>query len=1165
MSMTEGQKLALEQLLEIEATGSGALEIVSQYIPDDKSSFLVVHISIDCRNHKNKRVPEGLPIRNRERIKIYIPQNFPFSYPSTHTFHSRFAGFPHVQWTRHLCLYQASSTEWDPADGMYGFLERLDDWLEKGALNQLDPEGAPLHPPVTYTSSGPGITVIPTVDTPKTEGVPWLGLAHLNNIHDKCVEIVDWTAFGTLVPDKFLGAAILLDQVMPFEFPSKMSQLLYELKSRGIPWTLLLNVLQWAVIHTPKDSPLFIILGTPMRGICGGERRQHLVAWWVEPVFVKGIRLTLEKYSSHEKIQEIGHEVEKILLEWAEKSEIKWCRVREDRPEIVTRRDHTSPVAWFKDRRVTLWGCGALGAHLAEFLVRAGVQKLILHDYGVVAPGLLARQPYERKDIGRQKVRVLEEKLKQINPSIEIEPHTSNLLTELLAQQEWNTETDLIIDTTASRSVLQCIELKRPRNGTSPLIASMIIGHNASRGILVFSPAHFSGGPQELFRRSKVESSRRFELKQWLDDFWPEEPRTRLFQPEPGCSDATFIGSQADVTVLAGTMLNFLAKDLARKDNEKGTAHFVSNSIPFSSEENRLQASFTLSPYRITQDPHAGYEIRISEEAWSEISGWIEESRRSMGTGVETGGVLFGARNDAAKVIWIDEILGSPPDSEVSSRYFRCGTQGVEDANKEKTKRTRGSVCYQGLWHTHHDSMPIPSDIDIASMKILSLEHDPPHPRTLMLIVGKAFSQPTMGAFLFKTSDFEQIEEKGFFVRSCVVTATPPLPKPKQVGISLSGGGFRAVAFHLGCFRALHDRGILNQVEVNSGVSGGSILAAMYAYSEDSFESFENRVLELLRRGLVMGIARRWLLSVRFLGSLSTLIASGIPASVSNIVGPVLNSFWKLILGGKPPQWIDIIKPPFRRWVSRTNAFERALADIIFANTKLTEKRRDGIEIVINACDLSMGSAFRFGSRESGCYRLGHIKDNDITVSEAVAASAAFPILLPVLDKEFTFIDRKGCQQNKPVFLTDGGVFDNLGLSCFEPGRSKKISYNVFHPDYIIACSAGAGIMDYQARPYWWHARMMRSFDSIYRKFQDGGYKHLHQLDVSGQIKGFILAYLGQLDYRLPYIPLDLIRRELVYDYPTNFSQMNQKDIDLLIKRGEQLTRLLISHYCPEL
>jgi len=1165
MSMTEGQKFALEQLLEIEATGPRALEIIATYPPGDKNTSLQVHVSVDCIPHKNKRVPEGLPIRNRERLKILIPSNFPFDYPTTSTFHTRFAGFPHVQWNRYLCLYLAPTTEWYPADGMYGYMERLYDWLEKGVLNQLDPEGVPLHPPVTYTSSGPGISVIPTVDAPKTEGVPWLGLANLHKIHDKCIEIVDWTEFGTLVPDKFLAAAILLDQVMPFEFPIKMIQLLNELKSRGIPWSLLLNVLQWAVIHTPEDSPLFIILGTPMRGIRGGERRQHLVAWWVEPVFVKGIRLTLEKYSSHEKIQEIGHEVEKILLEWAEKSEIKWCRVREDRPEIVTRRDHTSPVAWFKDRRVSLWGCGALGAHIAEFLVRSGIQKLILHDYGVIAPGLLSRQPYERKDIGRLKVKVLEERLRKINPSLEIEPHISHLVTELLAQQDWIEEVDLIIDTTASRSVSQCLELKRPRDGNGPPIASMIIGHNASRGIVVFSPAGFSGGPQELFRRSKLEACRRLEIRPWLNDFWPEEPRTKLFQPEPGCSDATFVGSQADVTVLAGTMLNFLSRDLSQSANEKATAHFVTNSIPFSSEEGRLQVSFRWSPYRVTQDPHAGYEIRISEEAWADISGWIDESRRSKGTGVETGGVLFGERNDAAKVIWIDEVLGPPPDSETSYRDFRCGIQGVKEANQEKTKRTTGSVRYQGFWHTHPESMPIPSDIDFASMESLSLEHDRPHPRTLMLIVGKAFSQPTMGAFLFKTSDFKQFEKDGYFERSCAIAAVPPLPKPNQVGISLSGGGFRAVAFHLGCLRALYDRGILDQVEVISGVSGGSVIAAMYAYSADSFQCFEDRVLELLRRGLVVGIARHWLLSFRLLGSLSTLFASGIPAITSNLVGPALNGLWKFILGGKPPRWIDRISPPFRRWVSRTNAFERTLADIIFGNTKLTDKRRDDIEIVINACDLSTGSAFRFGSRESGCYRLGHIKNNDIRVSEAVAASAAFPILLPVLDRELTFIDRKGRQQNKPVFLTDGGVFDNLGLSCFDPGRSKKISYNVFQPDYIIACSAGAGIMDYQARPYWWHARMMRSLDSIYRKYQDGGYKHLHQLNVSGQIKGFILAYLGQLDYRLPYIPPDLIRRELVYDYPTNFSQMNQKDIDLLVKRGEQLTRLLISHYCAEL
>ena len=58
-------------------------------------------------------------------------------------------------------------------------------------------------------------------------------------------------------------------------------------------------------------------------------------------------------------------------------------------------------------------------------------------------------------------------------------------------------------------------------------------------------------------------------------------------------------------------------------------------------------------------------------------------------------------------------------------------------------------------------------------------------------------------------------------------------PKPKEerqdVALCLSGGGFRAAAFHLGAVRRLNELGILSQVTVISGVSGGSILAAHLA------------------------------------------------------------------------------------------------------------------------------------------------------------------------------------------------------------------------------------------------------------------------------------------------------------------------------------------------
>ena len=62
------------------------------------------------------------------------------------------------------------------------------------------------------------------------------------------------------------------------------------------------------------------------------------------------------------------------------------------------------------------------------------------------------------------------------------------------------------------------------------------------------------------------------------------------------------------------------------------------------------------------------------------------------------------------------------------------------------------------------------------------------------------------------------------------VTGTRP-----RIGLALSGGGFRATAFGLGALRALYDRGVLDDVTVVSGISGGSLLAAMWAYGPGSF------------------------------------------------------------------------------------------------------------------------------------------------------------------------------------------------------------------------------------------------------------------------------------------------------------------------------------------
>src|SRR5262249_23541025 len=85
----------------------------------------------------------------------------------------------------------------------------------------------------------------------------------------------------------------------------------------------------------------------------------------------------------------------------------------------------------------------------------------------------------------------------------------------------------------------------------------------------------------------------------------------------------------------------------------------------------------------------------------------------------------------------------------------------------------------------------------------------------------------------------------------------PVTSSRSRIGLALSGGGFRATAFGLGALRALHDRGVLRDVTVVSGISGGSLLTAMWAYGPEGFADFDTSVTDLVTTGLQWEILRR--------------------------------------------------------------------------------------------------------------------------------------------------------------------------------------------------------------------------------------------------------------------------------------------------------------------
>lgn len=217
------------------------------------------------------------------------------------------------------------------------------------------------------------------------------------------------------------------------------------------------------------------------------------------------------------------------------------------------------------------------------------------------------------------------------------------------------------------------------------------------------------------------------------------------------------------------------------------------------------------------------------------------------------------------------------------------------------------------------------------------------------------------------------------------------------IGLCLSGGGYRAMLFHLGSLWRLNEAGVMKHLARVSSVSGGSITAAVvgmnwkrFDWDEDVANNFVTLVVEPIR-----GLASR---------TIDT------PA--------VLFGF---LPGGTAG---TRILARYRRY--------------LFGSATLQDLPSDGEgpRFIINATNLQSGVLWRFSRPYMADYTVGLVKDPEITLAQAVAASAAFPPLLsPVVvsvDPTSYATDDRGRPMNADyrarLVLTDGGVYDNMGL-----------------------------------------------------------------------------------------------------------------------------------------
>ena len=592
-------------------------------------------------------------------------------------------------------------------------MAQLDEWLRRGARNELDHPEGPVHPPIAYTVASTSICV--NADTPDRGNLPWFGAAVLTQRKPDLLDVNAWLSVHTVPHGLPFAPTVLLDFELPYEYPRRVHHLLLYLESKGVPSSRVLAHLMLASERVAEGAPLYVGIGTPSRGVAGdlAQRRQHLTFWEIEPADVAKLRATsvacdISNYykgqETPEQIQALIDAVWGTLLSWRNKARVRWCYVIENRPEIVTRRDEGTAMDWFRGKRVALWGCGAIGGLVAEHLTRAGVAQLTLYDRARVTPGVLVRQNFSWIDTNNTKAAALACRVQSIAPGVAVETRVENIISQTLSRTDWDADIDLVIDATASLRVRSKLEAVLKEHDRHVPVASVMISAAAKYAVAVIAPPGYRAGPLDVLRRLGLAAVTRNWLSDWAKAFWTSDAIEGLRQPEPGCSDPTFVGSHADVAGLSARALNALAERLA-EPSDTASGFLISQSPDDREHRFRFHPDIRWVA--------EGIDFRMSANAWRDMFGWIRTGSRERSTEHETGGLLFGEFDETLGIAWVTNVSGPPRDSSFSAQHFVCGTHGTKELSTDYRNRTRRIVRYVGTWHSHPVSAATPSNTDL--------------------------------------------------------------------------------------------------------------------------------------------------------------------------------------------------------------------------------------------------------------------------------------------------------------------------------------------------------------------------------------------------------------------------------------------------------------------
>jgi NTE family protein len=330
------------------------------------------------------------------------------------------------------------------------------------------------------------------------------------------------------------------------------------------------------------------------------------------------------------------------------------------------------------------------------------------------------------------------------------------------------------------------------------------------------------------------------------------------------------------------------------------------------------------------------------------------------------------------------------------------------------------------------------------------------------------------------------------------------------VALALSGGGYRAMLFHVGAICRLNEVGLLGRLTRISSVSGGSITAGYLGLVWRYLHFVDGRAQSL----------------EPFMAGMRAM--AGKTVDVGAVIGGIF-------LPG------DI-----------SDRVAAAYDEVPFKGAKLSAMPDDSgggaPRFVINATNVQTAALWRFSRPYMGDYRVGLVRNPDVPLCKAVAASSAFPPILSPMTLPISqpFDPTTAGDLSRPPYttaavLSDGGVYDNLGLETVNRFQTLFVS------------DAGQKIAPEEDPHHDWARHSLRIMDTVDNQVRSLRKRELIGSYQTGSRSG---AYWGVRtdfkDYGLATDPLSCMTRNAtpLAEIPTRLEKMPLGEQNQLMNWG---------------